>query len=74
MLRLLGQLVREMWFARSALNTALLDKTVALQRKQVCSYGIVCQVEILGQLIDRFPGAPQQGNKAPSRTAEKSLV
>jgi len=28
----------------------------------------------LGQLIDRFRGAPQQGNKAPSRTVEKSFV
>ena len=37
MLGLVSQLVREMRLACSALNAALLNKTIALKRKQVCT-------------------------------------
>ena len=74
MLSFIAQLVSEMRLTCPALNAALLDKTITFQRKQVGSHGVICQVEILGQLIDRFPGAPQQAYKSTSRTAEKSFV
>src|SRR5262245_17536244 len=74
MLCLRRQLVGEMRFAHSLLKPALSDQSVAFERDQMRAHRVVCQTEVVRQIVNSTPRPAEQTHYLPTRAVKKTLV